>query len=133
MAIMRRGGVHRRRDEKGASAVEFALVLPVLLALLLGIIEFGFAFNNQISLQQAVREGVRVEALGTGDWESTTETAFLGARSDDSTLDVTLPSDCDDDNGDDSARVRATYDYEFFSLPVDGPRLSAEAEMRCGG
>lgn len=50
-------------SERGAVAVEFAIVLPVLLALLLGIMEFGRAFNTQLSLTNAARDGVRVMAI----------------------------------------------------------------------
>lgn len=50
-------------SERGAVAVEFAIVLPVLLALVLGIMEFGRAYNTQISLTNAAREGVRVMAI----------------------------------------------------------------------
>lgn len=53
----------REHSERGAAAVEFAIVLPVLLALLLGIMEFGRAYNAQISLTNAAREGVRVMAI----------------------------------------------------------------------
>lgn len=53
----------RGHSERGAVAVEFAIVLPVLLALILGIIEFGMAFNAQMSLTNAAREGVRVMAI----------------------------------------------------------------------
>lgn len=50
-------------SERGAVAVEFAILLPVLLALVLGIMEFGRAYNTQISLTNAAREGVRVMAI----------------------------------------------------------------------
>ena len=42
---------------------ELALVLPVLLVLLLGIAQFGVAFNNYVSLTDAVRAGARVAAV----------------------------------------------------------------------
>lgn len=51
------------RDERGAAAVEFAIILPVLLALIVGIVEFGRAYNAQLSLTHAAREGVRVMAI----------------------------------------------------------------------
>jgi Flp pilus assembly protein TadG len=51
------------RSEHGAVAVEFALLAPVLILLLLGIMEFGLAYNVQISLSNAAREGVRVMAI----------------------------------------------------------------------
>jgi Flp pilus assembly protein TadG len=50
--------------EQGAAAVEMALVLPLLLLLVFGIIEFGFIFNRYISVTHAAREGVRQLAVG---------------------------------------------------------------------
>ncbi len=58
----------RMKGERGASLVEFALVLPVLLLLVFGIIDFGFAFNDYQSLRQGVRDGARqgvVTAFGS--------------------------------------------------------------------
>ena len=52
-----------RTSERGAVAVEFAIVAPVLVMLLLGIMEFGRAYNAQASLSAAAREGVRVMAI----------------------------------------------------------------------
>jgi len=49
---------------RGATLVEFALVLPFVLALLLGIIEFGWLMRNQAVLANASREGVRYAAIG---------------------------------------------------------------------
>jgi len=50
--------------DRGSVAVEFALVLPALLLILFGIIDFGRALNAQITLTGAAREGVRLDALG---------------------------------------------------------------------
>lgn len=47
------------RREAGSAAVEFALVLPILLVLLFGIINFGFIFATQISLNSSARDGAR--------------------------------------------------------------------------
>lgn len=58
---------HRRSTrvtkEKGAVAVEFAIVLPVFLLLVLGIFEFGRAYNIQVSLSEAARESARYMAI----------------------------------------------------------------------
>jgi Flp pilus assembly protein TadG len=53
----------RLRDERGASAVEFAFIVPLLILLVLGIAEFGHAFQVQGTLSAAAREGVRAMAL----------------------------------------------------------------------
>jgi len=46
-------------DERGQSLVEMALVLPLLLLLVAGIIDFGRAYNNYIIITNAAREGAR--------------------------------------------------------------------------
>jgi uncharacterized membrane protein len=53
-----------RRPDRGAAAVELALVMPLLLLILFGIIDFGRMFNAQITLTQAAREGARAAAYG---------------------------------------------------------------------
>jgi len=56
------------RDDRGAAAVEMALVLPLLLFVLMALIDFGRAYNAQIQLSAAAREGVRLASLnGTAD------------------------------------------------------------------
>src|ERR687890_2023180 len=53
----------RLREERGATAVEFAFIVPLLIVLVLGIAEFGRAFQVSGTLSAAAREGVRVMAL----------------------------------------------------------------------
>jgi len=53
----------RPRGDRGASAVEFALVVPLLLAVLFSIIDLGFAINRYTVLNNATREGVRAASL----------------------------------------------------------------------
>jgi Flp pilus assembly pilin Flp len=57
-----------RRDQEGAAAVEFALLLPLLVLLLFGMIEFGFAFNTRIQATNAAREAARRAVVGIDDW-----------------------------------------------------------------
>lgn len=56
-----------RKNQKGQTLVEFALVLPVLLLLILGLIQFGIIFSAQIAITNAAREGVRLAAVGEKD------------------------------------------------------------------
>jgi Flp pilus assembly pilin Flp len=51
------------RDEAGAAVVEFALVLPILMLIVFGIIDFGRAFYTSNNLVSAVREGARFAAV----------------------------------------------------------------------
>jgi hypothetical protein len=50
----------RARGDRGAVAVEAALVTPILLILVLGIIEFGFLFKDWLGVTSAVRAGARI-------------------------------------------------------------------------
>ena len=52
----------RARRDSGAAAVEFALLFPLFIAIVFGIINFGFAFNQKINLTQAAREASRYGA-----------------------------------------------------------------------
>jgi Flp pilus assembly pilin Flp len=57
-----------RRDQEGAAAVEFALLLPLLVLLLFGMIEFGLAFNTRIQATNAAREAARQAVVGIDNW-----------------------------------------------------------------
>jgi Flp pilus assembly protein TadG len=129
----------RRRagDERGASAVEFALVLPVLILLVIGIVEFGRGFQVSGTLSAAAREGVRLMAL-----QNDPAAARAAVRAATTSLDPAItdaqihitPDHCTSGTG--TTTVRVTIDYEMpyltgvFGESVD---LTGTGVMRCGG
>ena len=60
--LRRRNG---RRDQRGATLVEFAFVLPVFILFLFAIIDFGWLFTQFLGVKQSAREGARL-AIGLG-------------------------------------------------------------------
>jgi len=60
-----------RRNEDGQAMVEFALVLPIFLLILCGIIDFGWLFYNQLALNNICREGARYAIVNTAEDHST--------------------------------------------------------------
>ena len=63
----------RKKGIRGATAVEFALVLPIFVLLLMGIIDFGRYYFVQHTVQYATREGTRLglvggTLMGYGSW-----------------------------------------------------------------
>jgi Flp pilus assembly protein TadG len=50
---------------RGAALVEFAIVVPLLMMLLMGIMEFGMILHDYLSISQGAREGVREAAVGS--------------------------------------------------------------------
>jgi Flp pilus assembly protein TadG len=62
-----------RRSERGAEVIEFAIVLPLLLLIVFGIIDFGFMFQRYVVLTNAAVEGARVASLpGYADLDAQT-------------------------------------------------------------
>jgi Flp pilus assembly protein TadG len=58
--------LENRRRERGANLVEFALVAPFLILLLLGIIEFAWVFAQDLTVKHGAREGARLAAVTFG-------------------------------------------------------------------
>lgn len=121
----------RWHSERGAAAVEFALVLPILLALVLGTIEFGRAYNVQISLTHAARESVRTMSV-SNDW---TKAVTNGRAAAPSLLPAqmqfsALPATCSP-----GQMVQITIKYPLNTITGINPdmTLSGRAAMRCGG
>jgi Flp pilus assembly protein TadG len=77
--------LHRiQQASKGQSLVEFAMVLPLLVILIFGIIDFGMGLRSYISLTNATREGARFAAVGNvagaypANCDGTTNTTVIG-------------------------------------------------------
>jgi Flp pilus assembly protein TadG len=123
--------------DRGAAAVEFALVVPLLLLLVFGIAEFGRAYHVQTMLSGAAREGVRVMAL-----ENDPAAARATTRSYASTVALTddqiavEPTSCPTGTttAATTATVTVTYPMDllsgFFGAQVT---LTGKASMRCRG
>jgi hypothetical protein len=77
-------------QQRGAAAVEFALIVPLLVSMLLGVIDFGIAFGQNISLQGAAREGAR---QGVTHGDVIASTSHAKGLLDDSKLQVTFAVD----------------------------------------
>lgn len=65
----------RSGDERGAAAVEFALVMPILFLLLFAIIIYGMVFAQDLSLSNSARQAARSGVVATADCASIKKTA----------------------------------------------------------
>ncbi|MBE7325022.1 pilus assembly protein [Nocardioides sp. Y6] len=132
----------RRRGERGAAAVEFALVLPIFLMLLFGIIDFGYAINRGSIVNNAARDAVREASLGqsAADVRAVAQRGVQGLPGTAIAVSCSLPDDSPCGNFDTDAvsngiaRVTITYRHEMLT-PVGiffpgGLNLSRQAEMR---
>lgn len=118
------------KNEDGQAMVEFALILPIFLLILCGILDFGWLFYNQLSLNNACREGARYAVVNTADGadtqaiinhiENTTTTVFANDGVD---ITVTYSSPSDPTSGDITVTLEA--DISFFT-PVLSTVLGKE-------
>jgi Flp pilus assembly protein TadG len=128
----------RLRDERGATAVEFAFILPLLIVLILGIAEFGRAFQVSGTLSAAAREGVRVMALQNDQAAARAAVRNAATSLDPALTDAQIaitPAVCPQ-TGTGNVSVRLTISYpmpfltDFFGSGVD---LTGTGVMRCNG
>lgn len=124
------------RNDRGAAVVEFALVAPLLILLLVGIAEFGRAYYLQTTLSGSAREAVRTMALDNDSVaaRATARSAAAPLVLSDGQIGVT-PTTCVSTTGAPaSATVTISYVTPFMS-GLFGTTLTLEGRgvMRCGG
>lgn len=125
--------VRLHEGERGAAAVEFALVLPILLLLVFGIVDFSRAYGARVTITHAAREGVRVHSLGGSPAEVTARTEQAATP-----LTVTVTSTACDSGAPTSVTATTTFEYVTPIAAFTGgdflpTELSGTGVMRCGG
>ena len=133
-----------RESDDGAAAVEFALILPVLLLIVFGIIDAGRMLNMQLALTQAAREGVRVTALGgtTAAAQARAIEALFPVTAATATVNRSCPAVPTTTTPPAQVTVARTYNYITPISPIANllrqpalatPIITGRGRMRCGG
>ena len=119
------------RDERGSAALEFALVLPLLLVLTLAMVQVGLIVRDSVVLTAAARAGAREAAVSADDARVRSAVDDAAPDLDTTAIDVTITRSARGD----PAGVSLAYDNPI-RVPFVGwlfPRtitLRASAEMR---
>jgi Flp pilus assembly protein TadG len=78
-----------RGDERGATLVEFAFLLPVFILFVFAVIDFGWAFAQNLDVKQGAREGGRIVAVNGGAGSGTTQCQSIQSQIRGRTQDLT--------------------------------------------
>ena len=105
-------------NDQGAAAVEFALLLPVLTLIIMGMIVFGLVLNSYLEITHAAREGVRWATLGDSRVEVETKTQAASPGIDWSKAAITHTTDASDppELADQGIPYTLTVTYEIDDL-----------------
>jgi Flp pilus assembly protein TadG len=124
-----------RVDARGTTAVEFALVAPLLFAILFGIITFGAHYAARIALTYAAAEGGRAAVAGLDDDDriALAKAAAAGSLAvmaplvdpDEAHVNAVVASD----NGEETITVTIAYDDTRFAVMPFLPDLSSMAPV----
>ena len=100
-------------SSRGQTLVEFALIFPIIVILLFGIIDFGLMLNHRITLQHAVREGARYAAVHDGctDIQDRTKDRAGDAISDRNTVSVSYEQNPAPAGS--TVKVSAPFEWQF--------------------
>lgn len=126
------------RDDRGATLVEFALLVPVLVMLLFGLVEFGVAYDRQQALTGAAREGARAASIGrtVSQIESRVDAA-TGGTNFDGAISVSVSPNGDPPCSGSNSGATVTVDLavnEMISIPFVSDRivtLTAKGSFLC--
>lgn len=135
---VRESGSSRFSDEGGAGLAEFALVAPLLLIILFGIVEFGIAFNRAQAIEAGAREGARLASLQSttqSDIDARVNATLVGIPFDSSpSIAPASPALCAGRAGD-SVTVVVTADHDVNIPPIINTTitLTGQAVFRCEG
>ena len=136
---MMTGPFQRDRGERGASLVEFAIVLPLFVLLVFGIMEAGWFFSQSVELRNAAREGARLAVIDYGSGPDirveTCNRASLSGSGATVTIDLSTTADTSfDPVSPESITVTMSKTYEsltgILNAPLGGTAMSSSAEMR---
>jgi Flp pilus assembly protein TadG len=137
-------GILRVTRERGAAAVEFAILFPLMLLVIAAIVDFGRAFFYQIQLTNAAREGARaavVSDVSDADLMLRVQSSVPAIDPADLTYVTLIRCPGSDSTVNSAVELQIDFQWVFmgaaFAVAGDtwlgDPNLSARAEMQCGG
>lgn len=126
----------RRRSQRGQSLAEFALIFPVFLIIVFGIVDFSLGLKAWIAVTNSSREAARVLVLGQSCAQVTAAANSAASQLSPPVTVTITPSSCTGNSGD-AMSVTVSYSYRYvtplgnFVKQITGPiTMSSTSTMR---
>jgi Flp pilus assembly protein TadG len=115
-------------NQRGQSLVEFSIILPLLLLIIMGIAEFGMMLNSYLTIRNASREGARAAIVGSSnvEIENIIVSTSPNLEAEDLIIDIT-PSEVNRKSGG-MLTVRLTYKYQLM-VPIISNLFGGELDL----
>ena len=131
-----RANSRRRRSQRGQSLAEFAMVVPVFLILLFGVVDFSLGLKAWLTVTNASREGARVLVLGQSCTQVTDQARNVASSLSPAVSVTITPSSCTGSSGD-AMTVTVSYTYNsitplgnFVNLLTGPITMTSSSTMR---
>ena len=123
------------KNERGQSMVEFAIMLPLLILIVMGILEFGMMMNSYLGINNAAREGARLGIVGGTDTQIQNIILSTSPSLNSQYLTIVITPDNLSRKSGDTLKVTLHYNYHLTvpiisSLLNNLVLLNAETSMR---
>lgn len=128
----------QKKSNKGQALVETAIVMPLILLLIMGMIDFGLTFSNYMSIISASREAARLAAVGGTDQEIKTTVNNLTSTLDQANVSVTIiPAEASRTAGE-KVDITVIYNNKFITPIISAIfsnnfNLTSKTTMRVEG
>jgi Flp pilus assembly protein TadG len=123
------------KNQEGQALIEFSIIIPVLLLLLLGIAELSMVLNSYLSIENAAREGARIGVVNASDTDIKNRILNTTPTINSNNLNIQItPSENDRSSGD-NLTISITYNYHTITplisaLFQNGILLKTQCSMR---
>lgn len=135
LMLMKKIKLKMKQKKKGQAMVEFALLMPILILLIMGLLEFGLILNTYLAMNNAAREGARAGISGATDVQIQTAVLNTSPSLNPAYLTLTItPTQLTRKSGD-TLKVTVNYNYHTI-IPLIGSilhnviGLNAQTSMR---
>jgi Flp pilus assembly protein TadG len=117
------------KNQRGQALVEFAIILPLLLLIIMSIIEFGLMLNSYLTVRNVSREGARAGIVGSTNAEIENTIISTSPNLEECKLTINITPPEGSRKSGDTLTVKLTYKYKLI-VPIISSLLGNEINLK---